>query len=77
MVSNGLILQGALKVPMTFLEVLSYALTVKGEGMMVSMSRPTMKAVLKGQIFKVDPLSIRTIGTLAPMHSMVICKGLV
>ena len=62
---------------MTFLEVSSYALTVKGEGMIVSMSRPPMKAVLKGQTFKVDLLSIRTIGTLAPMHSMVICKGLV
>ena len=77
MVSIGPILQGALKVPITFLEVLSYALTVKGEGMMVSMSRPTVKAVLKTQTFKVNPLSIRTIGTLAPMNSMVICKGLV
>ena len=62
---------------MTFLEVLSYALTVKEEGMMVSMSRPIVRAVLKGQTFKADPLSIRTIGTLEPMHSMVICKGLV
>ena len=71
------ILQGALKVPITFLEMLSYALTVKGKGMIVSMSRPIIRAVLKGQIFNVDPLSIRTIGTLAPMHSMVIYKGLV
>ena len=41
------------------------------------MSRPTVRAVLKGQTFKAYPLSIRTIGTLAPMYSMVICKGLV
>ena len=40
MVSIGPILQGVLKVPMTFLEVLSYALTIKGEGMIVSISRP-------------------------------------
>ena len=77
MVSIGPILQGALKVPITFLEVLSYALTVKGEGMIVSMSRPTMRVALKGQTFKADSLSISTIGTLAPMHSMVIYKGLV
>ena len=31
-VSIGPILQGALKVPVTFLGVLSYALIVKGEG---------------------------------------------
>ena len=62
---------------MTFLKVLSYALTVKGEGVMVSMSRPTVRMVLKGQTFKVDPLSIRTIRTFAPMHLMVIYKGLV
>ena len=73
MVSIGPIIQGDSKVPMTFLEVFSYALTVKGEGM-VSISRPIVRAVLKGQTFKVDPLSIRT---LAVMHSMVICKGLV
>ena len=77
MVSIGPILQGALKVPMTFLEVLSYVLMVKGEGMIVSISRPTVRAVLEGQIFKVNSLSISTIGNLAPMHSMVICKGLV
>ena len=77
MVSIGPILQGALKVLITFLEVLSYALTIKGEGMMVSMFRSTVRVVLKGKTFKVDPLSIRTIGTLASMHSMVICKGLV
>ena len=47
---------------MTFLKVLSYAFTVKGEGMIVSISRPTVRAVLKGQTFKADPLSIRTIG---------------
>ena len=77
MVSIGLILQGALKVPMTFLKVLSYALTVKGEGMIVSISRPIVRVVLKGQTFKADLLFISTTGTLAPMHSMVICKGLV
>ena len=62
---------------MIFLEVLLYALTIKGEGMIVSISRPIVRTVLKGQTFKVDPISISTIGTLAPMHSMVICKGLV
>ena len=31
--------------------------------MMVSMSRPIVRAVLKGQTFKADPLSIRTIRT--------------
>ena len=72
-VSNGL----ALKAPITFLEVLLYALTVKGEGMIVSISRPIIKAVLKGHTFNANPLSISTIGTLAPMHSMVICKGIV
>ena len=76
-VSIGPFLQGALKVPMTFLEVLSYALMIKGEGVMVSMSRPIVRVVLKGQTFKVNPFSIRTIGTLAPIHSMVTCKGLV
>ena len=45
--------------------------------MIVSISRPIVRTVLKGQTFKVDPISISTIGTLAPMHSMVICKGLV
>ena len=74
MVFIGPVLQRVLKVPMTFLEVFSYALMVKGERIIVSISRPTVKAVLKGQTFKVDPLSIRT---LAVMHSMVICKGLV
>ena len=76
-VSIGPILQGALKVPMTFLEVLSYAFTVKGEGMIVSISRSTVRAALIGQTIKADPLSISTTRTLAPMHSMVICKGLV
>ena len=71
-VSNGPILQGALKVPMTFLEVLSYALTIKGKGMIVSISRP-----IRGHTFNADPLLISTTKTLAPMHSMVICKGLV
>ena len=76
-VSDKPILQGALKVPITFLEVLSYALTVKVEGMVVSTSIPMMKAVLKGHTFSADPLSMSTIGTLAPMHSVVIYKGLV
>ena len=74
---NGPILQGALKVPITFLKVLSYALTVKGEGMIVSISRPIVRVVPRGHTFNVDPLSICTIGTLVSMHSMVICKGLV
>ena len=56
MVSIGPILQGALKVPMTFLEVLSYALTVKGEGMIVSISKPTVRAVLKGQNIQGRPI---------------------
>ena len=73
MVSIGPILQGAKKVPMIFLKVLLYALTVMGEGVMVSMSRPTMRVVLRGQTFKANPLLIRTIGNLAPMHSMMIC----
>ena len=71
------ILQGALKVPMTFLDVLSYVLTIKGERIIVSRDKPTLKAILNGCTFNADPLSISTIGTLAPMHSMVICKGLV
>ena len=71
------ILQGTLKVFITFVEVLSYTLIVKGEGMIVSTSRQILRAVLKGHTFNVDPLSISTIRTLAPMHSMVICKGLV
>ena len=77
MVSIGPILQGALKVPMTFLEVLSYALTVKGEGTIISISRPIVRAVLKGKTFKANPLPITTNGTLVPMRLMVICKGLV
>ena len=64
-------------VSITFLEVLSYALIVKGEGMIVSISRPIVRVVLRGHTFNADPLSIRTTRTLAPMHSMVICKGLV
>ena len=76
-ISIGSILQGAMKVPMTFLEVLSYALTVKGEGVMVFMIKPMAKAVVKGQTFNADPLLISTMGTLAPVHSMVICKVLV
>ena len=67
-VSIGPILQGAMKVPMTFLEVLSNALTVKG-GVMVFMLKPMAKAVVKGQTFNTDPLLISTMGTLAPMHS--------
>ena len=70
-------LQGALKVPITFLEVLSYALTVKGGAMIVSTSNPMVRVVLKGHTFNANPLSINTIGTLVPMHSMMICKGLV
>ena len=76
-VSNRSILQGALKVPINFIEVLSYALTVKREGMTAPTSRPIVRVVLKGHTVNVDPLSISTIGTLAPMHPMVICKGLV
>ena len=64
-------------VSITFLEVLSYALTVKGEGTIFSTSRPILRVVLKGHTFNADPLSISTIGTLAPIHLMVICKGLV
>ena len=77
MVSIGPILQGALKVPMTFLEVLSYALIVKGEGIMVSISRPTVRVVLKGQTFKADPLSISTIGTLAPVDTRFCTHNLI
>ena len=76
-VYDGPILQGSLKVPITFLEKLSYALTIKGEGMIVSISRPIVRAFLMGHTFNVDPFSISTIETLVPMHSMVICKGLV
>ena len=54
-----------MKVPITFLEMLSYALTVKGEEMVVSMSRPTVRAVLKGQKFKADPLSHWNLSTHA------------
>ena len=75
MVSIGLILHKALKVPITVFEMLSYALTVKGEEMIISISRSIVRVVLKGQTFKANPLSI--IRTLAPMYSMVICKGLV
>ena len=70
-------MQGTLKVPITILEVLSYALTVKGEGMVVSISSPMVRVVLKGHTFNADPLSISTIVILALMHSMVICKSLV
>ena len=45
--------------------------------MIVSTSRPMVKAVLKGHTFNANPLSISTIRTLEPMHSMVICNGLV
>ena len=76
-VSIGPILRGALQVLILFLEVLSYALMVKGEGMIVSTSRPMVRAVLKWYTFKADLLSINTTGTLAPMHLMVIYKGLV
>ena len=50
---------------------------VKGEGMIVFTSKLILRAVLKRHTFNVDPLSISSIGTLAPMHSMVICKCLV
>ena len=40
-------------------------------------SRPMVRTVLKRHTFNADPLSISIIGTLAPMHSMLICKGLV
>ena len=76
-ISIGPILQGAMKVPMIFLEVLSYALTVKEEGVMVFMFKPMARVVVKGQTFIADSLSISTMGTLAPMHSIVICKGLI
>ena len=76
-VYNGPILQGSLKVPITFLEKLSYALTIKQKGMIVSTSSLMVKAVLNGHTFNANSLSISTIGTLAPMHLIVICKGLV
>ena len=56
----------ALKVPITFLEVLLYALTVKKESMIVSTSNPMAREVLKGHTFNGDPLLINNIGTLAP-----------
>ena len=49
-------MQGALKVSITFLEVLSYALTVKGKGMIVSTSRPVVGVVLKGHTFNTNPI---------------------
>ena len=67
-------MQGAFKVPITFLEVLSYALTVKGEEMIVSKSKTTLKAVLNGHTFNANSLSISTIGTLAPMHLIVLLQ---
>ena len=70
-------MQVALKVAITFLEVLSYALTIKGEGMIISMSKPTLRAVLNGHTFNVDPLSTSIIETLAPMHLIIIYKDLV
>ena len=70
-------MQGDLKVSITFLKVLSYALRVKGEGMIVFISSPMVRVVLKGLIFNANTLSISTIGTLALMHSLVICKVLV
>ena len=51
-------------------------LTVKGEGIMVSMSRPILRAILNEHTFNVDPLSISTIETLAPMHLIVIARTL-
>ena len=42
---------------MTFLGVLSYALAVKGEGMIVSISKPMVKAVLKGQNIQGRPIA--------------------
>ena len=65
------------KSPITFLEVLSYALIVKKESMIVSKSKPTLRAVLNGHTFNAEPLSISTIKNLAPMHLIMICKGLV
>ena len=62
---------------MTFLEVFSYALMFKREGEIVSMSKLTIRVVLKGHTFNIDPLSISTIGTLALIHLIMIFKGLV
>ena len=45
--------------------------------MIVSTSKPIMRVVPKGHTFNADPLPISTIGTLASMHLMVICKGLI
>jgi len=45
--------------------------------MIVSKSKSTLRVVLNGHTFNAEPLSISTIGNLAPMHSIVICKGLV
>jgi len=45
--------------------------------MIVSISKPIVRVVLRGHTFNVDPLSISTIKTLAPIHSIVIYKGLV
>ena len=70
-------MQGDLKVSITFLKVLSYALIVKGEGMIVFISSPMVRVVLKRHIFNANTLSMSTIGTLALMHSLVICKVLV
>lgn len=49
----------------------------KGEGVIVSMSKPTLRVVLNGHTFGMDPLSTSTIETLAPIHSIVIYKDLV
>ena len=49
----------------------------KGEWVIVSMSKPTLRAVLNGHTFRLDLLSTSTIETLASMHSIVICKDLV
>ena len=62
---------------MTFLEVFSYALTFKREGVIVFMSKPTIRVVLKGHTFNTVLLLISTIGTLALIHLIMICKGLV
>ena len=54
--------------------MLSYALTVKGEGMIVSKSKTILRAVLNRYTFKADSLSISNIGTLAPMHLIVLLQ---
>ena len=45
--------------------------------MILSNSKTTLREILNGHTFNANPLSISTIGTLAPMQLMVNCKGLV